>query len=104
MIVEGTDRHQRFVKIANIAKNEIYNVFYGIEKAGDIVFELCSDLNTAIVSFFVDASSFGDFNDEVCMNFLTYSLPVLVEVFLRRSTLRYIFCYCCIFNSHRFHF
>ena len=73
-------------KLDIIVKQEVSNVFYGVGEIGGQICAICSEINRAIDCFLSNATV--DLSDAIVVNFLKSTLPVLVEVFLRRSTLR----------------
>jgi hypothetical protein len=81
------DKRNRLINLDEIAKKEISNVFYGVGEIGSAICSICDNINIAIDVFLVPQSG-ADLNDAACLNFLKSSLPVLIEIFLRRTTLR----------------
>lgn len=75
------------------AKTEVSNVFHG---TGDTNIPLlCSDINRAVLRFLDDGNNANNGNgapvdmDVLTLCFLKFSLPTLVEILFRRTTLRY---------------
>ena len=77
-------------KLDSIAKLDVSNLFHGAGEIGGQICSVCSDINRALDSFRSNASVV-DLNDAIVVNFLKSTLPILIEIFLRRSTLRCVF-------------
>ena len=73
--------------LRDIVVSDIADLYQGIGAISDhaCVKSLCDDITNVIDSFIEKPQSF-DLSDDECMSFLTRTLPVLVEVFLRRKS------------------
>ena len=74
-------------KLDSIVKLELSNLFHGTGEMRGQICTVCSEINRVLDSFRNNASVV-DVSDAFVANFLKSTLPILVEVFLRRSTLR----------------
>ena len=81
------DFSERLLKLEHLAKNEVYNIFYGCGIVGSQMIPLCADINRAI-DFFLDFQLSIDFSSAIATTFLRSTLPILIEILIRRSTLR----------------
>ena len=77
-------------KLDEIARTEISSVFNGTGDAGGRICDLCLDINKAIDMFIYPKSDI-DLSDSATLTFLRSSLPILIEILIRRFTLR---CVC----------
>ena len=83
----GEDHRNLFSRLDQISKTEVSNVFHGIGEIGNNIPILCNTINSAISSFF-DIPTAVDLSDALTITFLKSSLPTLVEILFRRTTLR----------------
>jgi hypothetical protein len=75
-------------KLERIAREEVGHLFFGEGLISEEVGQLCDDINSAIDNFLGQTLDATDLTDPNSLTFLKFTLPSLVEVFLRRQTLR----------------
>lgn len=85
-----SDSRNLLEKLEEISRTEISNVFNGTGDVGGRICDLCSDINKAI-DIFIYPKLDIDLSDSATLTFLRSSLPILVEILVRRFTLR---CVC----------
>lgn len=83
----GDARRNLLNRLDHAAKEEVSDIFHGTGELGGNICKLCSEINCSIDSFF-DSPSTVDLSDASTINFLRSTLPILIEVLLRRKTLR----------------
>jgi hypothetical protein len=81
------DFSEQLLRLENISKNEVYNIFHGTGVVGGQIIPLCANINRA-VDFFLECQASIDFSSTTTTTFLRSTLPVLIEVLIRRTTLR----------------
>jgi hypothetical protein len=81
-------------RLATVSKDEISHIYFAEGAICSEIVKLCSDINFVIELFIGHSQSSLDLSDPACLIFLKATLPALVEVFLRRKTLRYVICDC----------
>jgi hypothetical protein len=81
------DFSEQLLRLENLSRNEVYNIFYGTGVVGGQIIPLCANINRA-VDFFLECQSSIDFSSTITTTFLRSTLPVLIEVLIRRTTLR----------------
>jgi hypothetical protein len=72
-------------RLGRLVAAEIPNIFYGV---GGNIPELCNDLEQALRRFNIVSEDTNPFKAPEFSIFLKSTLPTLIEVFLRRKTLR----------------
>jgi hypothetical protein len=77
-------------KLDEISRTEISNLFNGTGDVGGRICDLCLDINKAI-DMFINPKLDIDLSDAATLTFLRCSLPTLIEILIRRFTLR---CVC----------
>lgn len=82
-----SDSRSLLEKLDEISRSEISNVFNGTGDVGSRICDLCSDINQAI-DMFINPKSDIDLNDSATSTFLRSTLPILIEILIRRPTLR----------------
>lgn len=83
------DFSEQLLRLENLSRNEVYNIFYGTGVVGGQIIPLCANINRA-VDFFLECQSSIDFSSTITTTFLSSTLPVLIEVLIRRTTLRWV--------------
>lgn len=79
---------QQLVHLQHLVNDGLGNIFMGKGRVGESSDVICTEV-FEIVEKFVDMKNvFIDLAKDIYMNFLKFTLPVLVETFLRRDTLR----------------
>lgn len=70
-----------------LVREDITNLFVGEEVNSNAIPTICRSL-IEVVERFLDPNNFIDLTDISISNFLTHTLPALVEAFLRRRSAR----------------
>lgn len=77
--------------LGDVSKNKIGDLFHGIGFNVESIKLLCHDIMLAIDKFIGQAQDSLDYSDDISVQFLKKTLPILIEVFLHRKNLRYKF-------------
>lgn len=85
----------RIVRIQTVCKSSASNIFHGLPESGqnstiakDYIETLCTHVTDIVDSFTNNDQEAVDLRQELGLSFLKETIPLLVEIFLRRKTLR----------------
>lgn len=74
-----------FQKLHEIAKLELGDLFYSVGRVSENVSKICEDIRYVLGVLIEQPQSF-DLSEESCFQFLTSTLPVFVETFIKRQS------------------
>ena len=76
-------------KLEQISKKEVSNIFNGTGESGSRICQLCFDISRAVDAF-LDPNLSVDWTESESISFLRSSLPIFIEILIRRTTLRWV--------------
>ena len=84
---------QLFKKLGKQSQQNVSSLFHGDNKCCDVVV-LCTDIREAVHVCMQQMQAAIDINGDLqLMTFLKSTLPLLIEVLMRRKTVRYVVSY-----------